>query len=102
MHTSLEHLMPGVARGRATVARYGHEHMRELARRGAARRHQRRDFQPRTIQYTEAGFVITEPVVPWWPHQPSRRHRKAPVLVRIELACQPPVAHAEGAIGGGV
>lgn len=90
----------GTAGGRATVARYGRDYMRELARRSAARRHQRRNTQPRTIQYSEAGQVVIERVVPWWPHQPRRRRRKSPVLVRIELVCQPPVALAKEPIGG--
>lgn len=114
-------LLPGAAGGRAlrdrrgagyfgalgsvgggmTLARYGREHMRELARRGAVSRRQQRDTQPRTVQYSEAGQVVIERVVPWWPHQPRRRHRKAPVLVRIELACMPPVAQAGQQIGGG-
>lgn len=85
------------AGGRATVARYGRAHMRELARRAAASRRERRDTLPRTVQHTEVGLVVTERIVPYWPHQPRRRRRKAPVLVRIEVACVPVLA---GQIGG--
>jgi hypothetical protein len=91
----------GALGGQATIARYGREHMRELARRSAARKRQRRDTQPRTIQYIEVGQVVIERVIPYWPHQPRRRHRKAPLLVRIELACISPVARAKNVIGGG-
>ena len=77
------------AGGRATVARYGRAHMRELARRAAASRRQRRDTQPRTVQSVEVGLVVTERIVPWWPHDPRRQRRKTPVLVRIEVACVP-------------
>jgi hypothetical protein len=90
----------GTIGGRATVARYGVEHMRELARRSVASRRRRRNTLPRTVQYVEIGQVVTERVIPWWPHQPRRRHRKSPILVRIELACIPPVALGEREIGG--
>ena len=90
----------GSVGGRATVARYGCEYMRDLARRAVASRRQRRNTLPRTVQSIEVGLVVTERVVPWWPHQPGRRRRKAPVLVRIEVACVPPIAHAGQPIGG--
>ena len=70
--------------GRKTVARHPDGYMRELGKKGAAERRRRLYSQPRTINYTIAGYRITERVVPWWPHQKSRQHRGRPVLVRIE------------------
>lgn len=96
-------LLPGTAGGRALRAAKGNDYfadlgrkavekqpqgyMRDLGRKGGAERRRRLYTQPRTISYTIAGYRVTERVVPWWPHQKQRQHRKRPVFVRIELEC---------------
>jgi hypothetical protein len=70
--------------GRATRDRHGPAYMAELARRGATERWRRHREQPRTQTTTFSdGEVLAERLVPWWPHQPGRRRRKRPVIVRI-------------------
>ena len=96
------HLLPGSAGGRALRALKGSDYFADLARNAAANRskeerqeiskkstceRQRRLFHiPRTIRYLELDEVVTERIVPWWPHQKKRQRRKRPVFVRIELA----------------
>jgi len=40
--------------------------------------------EPRTDICEELGYLVTERIVPWWPHRGTQR-RKRPVFVRIEL-----------------
>ncbi len=96
-------LLPGVAGGwalrplrgrdyfadlaRKASARQPEGYKAELGRKGAAERRRRLYTQPHTVSYTIAGYRITERIVPWWPHQKNRQHRKRPVLVRIEWEC---------------
>src|SRR5689334_10350822 len=93
--------LPGYAGGRALRALKDSDYFRDLARDAAAKRtkeakqtiegkaacERRRRLHtiPRTIQYVELDEMVTERVVPWWPHQKSRQRRKRPVFVRIEL-----------------
>lgn len=95
-------LLPGVAGGRKLRALRSNDYFAEPARSGAAQRskeqrqllarksaceRRRRLYTtPRTVSYVEAGFLITERIVPWWPHQNNRQRRKRPVFVRIELS----------------
>jgi hypothetical protein len=97
------HLLPGSAGGRALRALKGNGYFVELARVAASRRtkeqrqaisrkaaceRRRRLYTlPRTVRFTEAGFLVTERIVPWWPHQKNRHRRERPVFVRIELEC---------------
>ncbi len=97
-------LLPGAAGGRALFAQRGSEHFRQLAQRSALRppqarqeaaykasatRKYRRYKLPRTRVFVELDELVTERIVPYWPHQPYRRRRKRPVFVRIELARVP-------------
>jgi hypothetical protein len=95
------HLLPGSAGGRALRALKGNDYFAELARSAAAQRskeerqtlagksaceRRRRLYTiPRTVRYVEVGFLVTERIVPWWPHQRNRQRRKRPVFVHIEL-----------------
>lgn len=95
-------LLPGYAGGRALRALKEPDYFRELALNAAAARtketrqviaskaasarRRRLHTIPRTIQYIELDAVITERIVPWWPHQKKRQRRKRPVFVRIELS----------------
>ena len=94
-------LLPGSAGGRALRALRGNDYFaslahtaahnrtaqqrQELALKSAQERQRRLYSSPRTVSYIEAGFLVIERVVPWWPHQPNRQRRKRPVLVRIEI-----------------
>lgn len=68
--------------GAETVRRYGIEHMRRLASAGGQAKRDKRYTQPRTV---ETWYGTIEREIPYWPHQPRRRRRKRPVIVRIEL-----------------
>jgi hypothetical protein len=93
-------LLPGFAGGRALLEQRGVEHFRQLAQRSAQRSsHERRTAarmgsatrlrrlyqEPRTCVYVELDELVTERIVPWWPHQRERQRRKRPVMVKIEL-----------------
>jgi hypothetical protein len=94
-------LLPGAAGGRALRALKGNGYFAELARTAATNRskeerqeisqksqneHRRRLYHiPRTVCYLELDEMVTERIVPWWPHQKNRQRRKRPVFVRIEL-----------------
>jgi hypothetical protein len=94
-------LLPGAAGGRAlralkgsdyfaelarkSVAKHPEGHMRELGKRGAVERRRRLYHTPRMVRYIELDELVTERIVPWWPHQKNRQRRKRPVFVRIEL-----------------
>lgn len=94
-------LLPGAAGGRALRAIKDSAYFRELARTAAERRskearqaiaskaacerRRRLDTTARTIRYVELNELVTERIIPWWPHQKNRQHRKKPVFVRIEL-----------------
>jgi hypothetical protein len=56
--------------------------MRQLASKGGKAKRDKLYTQPQTIQAWDG---LTYRRVPWWPHQPGRRRRRRPVLVRIEL-----------------
>lgn len=100
--------LPGYAGGRALRALKDSDYFRELAHDAAAKRtkearhaiadkaacERRRRLHtfPRTIQYVELGEIVTERIVPWWPHQRSRQRRKRPVFVRIEIERVPVVS----------
>jgi hypothetical protein len=94
------HLLPGFAGGRALrdvrgAAHFRHlawlsagrpEHERKQAARNASITRLRRLYTvPRTVQFLELDELVTERIVPWWPHQKNRQRRKRPVFVRIEL-----------------
>src|SRR5689334_10016073 len=94
-------LLPGAAGGRALRALKSNNYFAELARRADTRRtdaqrqaiaqrsayeRRRRLYHiPRTVQYYELDELVTERIVPWWPHQKNRQRRKRPVFIRIEL-----------------
>jgi hypothetical protein len=93
-------LLPGFAGGRALLEKRGVEHFRQLAqlssqrseherrtaaRIGSAARLRRLYQEPRTRVYVELDELVTERIVPWWPHQKERQRRKRPVMVKIEL-----------------
>jgi hypothetical protein len=98
------HLLPGSAGGRSLRDRRGSEYFSDPAKNAAARKtkkerqaiHQkgvkerlRRLYTiPRTEIYEELGYLVTERIVPWWPHQRGRQKRKRPIFVRIELSCE--------------
>jgi hypothetical protein len=42
----------------------------------------------RVIAEEELEDLVTERIVPWWPHQKNRQRRKRSVYVRIELECR--------------
>jgi hypothetical protein len=92
--------LPGFAGGRALYHQRGAEHFRQLAwasarrpeherkqaaRNGVLTRLRRLYTVPRTVQFVELDELVTERIVPWWPHQKNRQRRKRPVYVRIEL-----------------
>jgi hypothetical protein len=94
-------LLPGFAGGRALLEQRGVEHFRQLAqlsaqrneherrtaaRNGSATRLRRLYHEPRTRVYVELDELVRERIVPWWPHQKRKQHRKRPVFVRIEVA----------------
>src|SRR5215210_6186299 len=95
------HLLPGSAGGRALRDLRGSEYFSELARNAAAKKTKeerqaihkkgvverlRRLYSiPRTEVYEELEDLVTERVVPWFPHWSTRR-RKRPIFVRIELS----------------
>ena len=97
------HLLPGSAGGRALRSLKGDGYFADLARTAAANRSQeerkelgrlsactrrRRLYTlPRTVRFMEAGCIITERIVPYWPHQKNRQRRKRPIFVHIELDC---------------
>jgi len=94
-------LLPGAAGGRALRALKGNGYFADLARTAATNRspeereeiHQKSASErrrrlyhiPRTVRFIELDELVTERVVPWWPHQKNRQRRKRPVFVRIEL-----------------
>ena len=94
-------LLPGAAGGRALRALKDSEYFRELARAAAEKRskevrhaiatkaaHERRRRLytiVRTVNYVELDERVTERIIPWWPHQKNRQHRKKPVFVRVEV-----------------
>src|SRR3954469_3458915 len=94
------HLFPGFAGGRALREQHGSEHFRHLAWLSSQRSaHERRQTAqnaiatrlrrlytiPRTCVYRELDELVTERIVPWWPHQKNRQRWKRPMFVRIEL-----------------
>jgi hypothetical protein len=95
------HLLPGSAGGRALRDLRGSEYFSELAKNAAAKKTKeerqaihkkgvkerlRRLYSiPRTEVYKELEDLVTERVVPWFPHWSTRR-RKRPIFVRIELS----------------
>src|SRR6266545_6262584 len=94
-------LLPGAAGGRALRALKGNDYFAELARtaatnrsrqereeirrKSASERRRRLYTIPRTVRFIELDELVTERIVPWWPHQKNRQRRKRPVFVRIEL-----------------
>lgn len=99
------HLLPGSAGGRALRALRGDDYFADLARAAAAHRSEeerqelsrkRADTRrrrlytlPRTVRFMQAGCIIIERIVPYWPHQKNRQRRKRPIFVHIELDCVP-------------
>ena len=97
------HLLPGSAGGRALRSLRGNgyfaglartaaanrspEERQELSRKRACTRRRRLYSLPRTVRFMEAGCIITERIVPYWPHQKNRQRRKRPIFVHIELDC---------------
>jgi hypothetical protein len=95
------HLLPGSAGGRALRDRRGSEYFSELAKSAAAKktREERQAIYqkgvkerlrrlytiPRTEIYQELEYLVTERIVPWWPHWRTKRRRR-PIFVRIELS----------------
>jgi hypothetical protein len=105
---SFFHLLRGSAGGRALRDQRGKEYFSEMARNAAARRtkeerraiakkakdeRRRRLFTTPRTEVTDWSvfdtiYRITERVIPWWPHQKSRRRRTRPIFVRIELSVE--------------
>ena len=72
----------GAIGGRVTRDRYGLDHLRKLASCGGRAKCHKLYTVPTTIQAWDG---VTYRRVPYWPHQPRRRHRKRPLFIRIEL-----------------
>src|SRR4051794_23706574 len=57
------------------------EKRQEITRKSTSERRRRLYHIPRTVRFIELDELVTERVVPWWPHQRNRQRRKRPVFV---------------------
>lgn len=91
-------LLPGVAGGRALVEQRGASYFAQIGARGGIRTAQMHDMRALgrrgalvrrwrryTLRTEHSWDGLTYRVIPWWPHDPRRRRRKYPEMVRIQV-----------------